>query len=84
MVEVNEGVPSSGLNETLMPVGSPPSGVEPADSLTVETSRPDGLIVTTAEADPPGMMLSITGLSSSVKVLNVFRLKKGNLLTYVI
>jgi len=84
MVEVNEGVPNGGLNETLMPVGSPPSGVEPADSLTVETPRPDGLVATVAEADPPGTMFSITGLSSSVEVLNVFRLNKGNLLTYVI
>jgi hypothetical protein len=30
------------------------------------------------------MMLSITGLSSSVKVLNVFRLKRGNLITNLI
>jgi hypothetical protein len=52
--------------------------------LTVETPRPDGLVATVAEADPPGTMFSITGLSSSVEVLNVFRLNKGNLLTYVI
>jgi hypothetical protein len=84
IVESNGGVPRGGPNETLMPAGSPPSGVGPADSFTVDTSRFDGLIVTTAEADPPGMILSITGLSSSVKVLNFFRLNKGNLLTYVI
>jgi hypothetical protein len=77
-------LPRGGLNETLMPAGSPPSGVEPADSFTIDVSRPDGLIATVAEADPPGMMFFITGLSSSVKVLNVFRLNKGNLLTYVI
>ena len=84
MVEVNGGVPSGRVNETLMSLGSSPPGAEPADIFTAETSRFDGLIVAKAEADPPGITFSIIGLSCNVKVLNFFRPNKGILLTNVI
>ena len=82
---MNGGIPSGVLKETSSPDESPPpSGVEPANKLTGATSRLDGFTTIEAEADPPGVTLPITGNTSSVEVLNFFRLNKGNLLTYVI
>jgi len=86
MTEVNGGIPSGVLKETSSPDESPPpSGVEPANKLTGVTSRLDGFTTIEAEADPPVVMLPITGKTSSVKVRDFFRRRKrGNLLTNVI